>query len=191
MSIPEFDVALEVSKLRSTPAIFAIPAIRQGENSKNSSNSSPDLRLVPGPTTKNSRNSKNSSPSPSNGRGKAIPIPTGHGPMGTGLEWVAYPPEFDAKKYGGQWAAFDLADLAKLYGLRIVHAGERILAVYPPALEPELIAYAGSLLAEAQDFLRQHVDKLPVLSPADAVATIKAVMRQHKGLRFTRGTDAR
>ena len=107
----------------------------------------------------------------------------------TGLGWVTYPPALDTKKYGGQWAAFDLADLAKLYGLRIVRAGERILAVYPPALEPELIAYAGSLLAEAQDFLRQHVDKLPVLSPADAVATIKAVMRQHKGLRFCRGED--
>ena len=107
----------------------------------------------------------------------------------TGLGWVTCPPEFDAEKYGGQWAAFDLADLGKLYGLRIVHAGERILAVYPPALEPELIAYAGSLLAEARDFLRQHMDKLPVLAPADAVATIKAVMHQHKGLRFCRGED--
>ena len=107
----------------------------------------------------------------------------------TGLGWVPYPPALDTEKYGGQWAASDLADLAKLYGLRIVRAGERVLATYPPALEPELIAYAGSLLAEAQDFLRQHMDKLPVLAPADAVATIKAVMHQHKGLRFCRGED--
>jgi hypothetical protein len=109
---------------------------------------------------------------------------------GTGLEWVTCPPEYDADKYGGQWAAFDLADLAKLYGLQIVHADERVLAVYPPALEPELIAYAGSLLADALGFLRQHMDKLPALTQPEAVAAIKAVMRQHKGLKFTRGGDA-
>lgn len=108
----------------------------------------------------------------------------------TGLGWVTCPPEYDAEKYGGWWSAFDLADLARLYSLRIVHAGERVLTVYPPTLEAELVAYAGSLLAEAQDYLRQHLGKLPVLSPDEAVATIKAVMRQHKGLKFTRGTDA-
>lgn len=107
----------------------------------------------------------------------------------TGLEWVTCPPEFDAEKYGGQWAAFDLADLGKLYGLRIVRAGERVLAVYPPALEPELIAYAGSLLAEARDFLRQHMDKLPSLGAADAVTEIKRIMNAHKGLKFTKGDD--
>jgi len=107
----------------------------------------------------------------------------------TGLGWVTCPPEFDADKYGSQWAAFDLADLCHLYAMRVVRAGERILANYPPALEPELIAYAGSLLADARDYLRQHLDKLAVLTPAEAVAAIKAVMRQHKGLKFTRGTD--
>ena len=110
------------------------------------------------------------------------------GPV-TGLEWVRWPTN-DAPDYDGQWAAFDLADLCHLYGVHVVHAGERIVAVYPPALEPELIAYAGTPLAEARGYLHQHMDELPVLAPADAVATIKAVMRQHKGLKFVRGTDA-
>lgn len=88
MTIPDFDVALEVSKLRSTPAIFAIPAIRQGENSKNSKNSSPDLRLVPTGDPKNSKNSKNSSPQLPKERAAAVPIPTGPDPKGTGLEWI-------------------------------------------------------------------------------------------------------
>jgi len=117
------------------------------------------------------------------------PIPTGPAPEGTGLEWVVCPPEFDAEQYGSQWAAFDLADLGKIYSIRVVRSGERILAVYPPALEPELVAYASELLAEAQDFLRQHMDRLPILEPAEAVKTILAIMRQHDGLRFTRGDD--
>lgn len=108
---------------------------------------------------------------------------------GTGLEWVAYPPEFDAKKYGGQWAAFDLADLAKLYGVRIVHAGEHALAIYPPTLEPELVAHASELLAEARTYLAAHLDKLPILEPAEAVKIILEIMRMHKGLRFCRGGD--
>ena len=94
----------------------------------------------------------------------------------TGLGWVTGPPEYDAEKYGDLWAAFDLADLARLYSLRIVHAGERVLTVYPPALEPELIAYAGSLLAEARTYLAAHLDKLPVLEPAEAATAIKEVM---------------
>ncbi|MGD9607982.1 MAG: hypothetical protein AB7U59_01115 [Desulfovibrionaceae bacterium] len=108
---------------------------------------------------------------------------------GTGLEWVSCPPAFDAEKYGDLWAAFDLADVCKLYGVRVVRAGERILAVYPPALEPELIAYAGSLLVEAQPYLRQHMDKLPSLGAADAVTEIKRIMNAHKGLKFTKGDD--
>jgi len=108
----------------------------------------------------------------------------------TGLGWVTCPPEFDADKYGSQWAAFDLADLCHLYALRVVRAGERILATYPPALAPELIAYASELLSEARDYLRQHLDKLPILTPAEAVTAIMEIMRQHKGLKFTRGTDA-
>lgn len=108
----------------------------------------------------------------------------------TGLGWVTYPPVLDVQKYGGQWAAFDLADLGKLYGPRVVRAGDRIIVIYPPALEPELVAYAGSLLAEARDFLHQHMDRLPLLAPAEAVTEIKRIMAAHKGLKFTRGTDA-
>ncbi|KAF5031543.1 hypothetical protein DSECCO2_626670 [anaerobic digester metagenome] len=105
----------------------------------------------------------------------------------TGLEWIAWPaddtdPDFDAK-----WAAVDLRDIGKPYGVRVVRSGEHIIAIYPPALEPELIAYAGSLLVEAQDYLRQHIDKLPALTPAEAVEIILGIMRQHPGLRFCRG----
>ena len=105
----------------------------------------------------------------------------------TGLEWIVWPaddtdPDFDAK-----WAAYDLADLGKLYAVRVVRSAERILAVYPPSLEAELIAYAGSLLAEARPYLTDHMDKLPILDPADAVTAIKEIMRQHRGLRFCRG----
>lgn len=105
----------------------------------------------------------------------------------TGLEWIIWPaddadPDFDAR-----WAAFDLADVCRLYGVRVVRSAERVLAIYPPSLEPELIAYAGSLLVEAQDYLRQHMDKLPILDPAEAVEIVKSIMRQHKGLRFCRG----
>jgi len=117
------------------------------------------------------------------------PPPTGPAPEGTGLEWIVKPTDPDAPGYGSQWAAFDLADFGRLYGVRVVRAGERVLAVYPPALEPELIAYASELLAEARDFLRQHMDRLPVLTPAEAVKAILEIMRRHDGLRFTRGDD--
>ena len=108
-------------------------------------------------------------------------------PKGTGLEWIVWPADDADPDFAARWAAFDLADLANLYGLRVVHAGERILATYPPALEPELIAYASELLAEARPYLATNMDKLPALPPAEAVATIKAIMRQHPGLRFCRG----
>ena len=107
----------------------------------------------------------------------------------TGLEWISKPTDPAALDYGSRWAAYDLADLCHLYGVRVAHAGERVLAVFPPALEPELVAYASQLLAEAQDFLRQHMDRLPILSPAEAVKTIMEIMRQHPGLRFCRGDD--
>jgi len=107
----------------------------------------------------------------------------------TGLEWIVWPaddtdPDFDVK-----WASVDLRDLCRSCGVRIVAAGERILAVYPPELEPELIAYTGSLLVEAREHLRRHMDKLPVLAPAEAVEIVKSIMRQHRGLRFCRGDD--
>jgi len=110
------------------------------------------------------------------------------GPV-TGLEWISKPTDPDGPDYGSQWAAFDLADLCRLYDVRVVRAGEHVLAVYPPELEPELIAYASELLAEARDFLRQHMDRLPILAPAAAVEHIMEIMREHPGLRFTRGDD--
>ena len=126
-------------------------------------------------------------PSPPVGQKKEAVPPSVPADFSTGLEWIVWPaddadPDFDAK-----WAAFDLADLGRLYGVRIVASGGRALAIYPSSLEPELVAYAGSLLAEARGYLSVNMDKLPVLSPAEAVATVKSIMRQHKGLRFARG----
>ena len=108
------------------------------------------------------------------------------GPV-TGLEWVSKPTDPDAPDYGSRWAAFDLADLSRLYGVRIVHAGERVLAVFQPDLPDELVAYASELLAEARPYLAEHLDRLPILSPAAAVKIILDIMRQHPGLRFCRG----
>lgn len=110
-------------------------------------------------------------------------------PKGTGLEWLPGPPDSEGPAFDTWWLAFDLADLAKLYGVRIVHAGERILAVYPPTLEPELVAYASELLAEARPYLAAYLEKLPTLTPADAVKIILEIMQAHKGLRFCRGDD--
>ena len=117
------------------------------------------------------------------------PIPTVTAPGGAGLEWISNPTDPDASDYGSQWAAYDLADLGRLYGVRVARAGERILAVYSPALEPELIAYASELLAEAQPYLAANIDRIPILTSAAAVKTILEIMRQHDGLRFTRGED--
>ena len=69
----------------------------------------------------------------------------------------------------------------------IVHAGERVLAVFQPDLPDELVAYASELLAEARPYLAEHLDRLPILSPAAAVKIILDIMRQHPGLRFCRG----
>jgi len=49
------------------------------------------------------------------------------------------------------------------------------------------VAHVAELLAEARDYLRQHIDRLPSLTPTEAMTTIKAIMRQHRGLRFCRG----
>jgi len=110
-------------------------------------------------------------------------------PEGTGLDWVVKPTDPDAPDYDSRWAAFDLADLGRLYDVCIVRAGERVLAIYPPALEPELIAYAGALLAEAWPYLTAHMDRLPILSPAEAAQKITDIMGEHPGLRFCRGED--
>jgi hypothetical protein len=106
---------------------------------------------------------------------------------GTGLDWLPAPPDDTDPAFNGWWAAFDLADLCKLYDVRVVRAGERIVAVYPPAQGPELIAYAGSLLVEARPYLTARLDKLPILTPTQAVEFILGIMRQHPGLRFCRG----
>lgn len=105
----------------------------------------------------------------------------------TGLGWLPGPPDDTDPAFNGWWAAFDLRDLGELYGMQIVHAGERVLAIYPPSLEPELVASASELLADARDYLAANADKLPVLTPAQAVTAIKEIMRQHRGLRFCRG----
>lgn len=105
----------------------------------------------------------------------------------TGLEWIVWPAAAAAPYFDARWAAVDLRDLGKLYAVRVVHSGERVLAIYPPSLEPELIAYTGSLLAEARGYLSAHMDKLPFLDPAEAVEIVNSIMRQHAGLRFCRG----
>ena len=105
----------------------------------------------------------------------------------TGLDWLPGPPADDGPDFAGWWGAFDLADLAKLYSLRVVAAGGRVLVLYPPSLSPDLVSYAEALLNDAKPCLVAHLDKLPVLAPADAVENIKGVMRRYKGLRFTRG----
>ncbi len=106
---------------------------------------------------------------------------------GTGLDWLPGPPDDADPSFNGWWAAYDLADVCRLYDVRVAHAGGRVIAIYPPALEPELIAYAGSLLTDAREYLTANRGKLPVLDPAEAVEIILATMRQHRGLRFCRG----
>ncbi|WP_029457256.1 hypothetical protein [Solidesulfovibrio alcoholivorans] len=105
----------------------------------------------------------------------------------TGLGWLPGPPDGAAPSFDGWWAAFDLADVCRLYGVRIVHAGKRILAVFDPTMEPELVAYASELLAEARPYLAANMDRLPILTQAEAVKILLDIMRQHKGLRFCRG----
>ncbi|MEA5089402.1 hypothetical protein [Solidesulfovibrio sp.] len=105
----------------------------------------------------------------------------------TGLDWLPGPPGDADPAFNGWWAAYDLADVCRLFGVWIVHAGKRILAVFDPTMEPELVAYASELLAEARPYLSAHMDKLPALAPAEAVEIIKDTMRAHKSLRFCRG----
>jgi hypothetical protein len=97
------------------------------------------------------------------------------------------PEEGDGPGLAAWWAAFDLADLCRAYGVRIVAAGKRILAIYPPDLAPELVAAASEVLTEARPFLAANRDKLPILAPTEAVEIIKGIMRRHRGLRFIRG----
>jgi hypothetical protein len=181
VTIPVFDVALEVSKLKSPPANSANPA-KVGGGLATLAGGTPRLEAVqPQPQISNFSNF--SSPPPRIGQIEGASAPASE----TGLDWLPGPPGDADPAFNGWWAAYDLADVCHLYGVWIVRAGERILAVYPPELEPELIAYAGSLLAEARGYLSAHMAKLPALAPAEAVEIIKDTMRAHKSLRFCRG----
>ena len=105
----------------------------------------------------------------------------------TGLDWLPGPPDDADPAFNGWWAAYDLADVCRLYAVRVVRSGERVLAVFDPTMEPDLVAYASELLAEARGYLSAHMDKLPALNPAAAVEIVKSIMRLHRGLRFCRG----
>ncbi|MHC1792192.1 hypothetical protein [Solidesulfovibrio sp.] len=105
----------------------------------------------------------------------------------TGLGWSPWPAEDGDPDFEGKWAVFDLRDACRSCKARIVRAGERILAFYPPSLGAGMVEYAEDLLDDARGYLAANLDKLPVLTPAEAVERIKEVMRAHPGLRFTRG----
>jgi len=105
----------------------------------------------------------------------------------TGLGWLPPGPDFDHPDHPGWWACFDLADLCRTHHMRVVHAGERLLILYPVELPDGLIEYAEDLLEDGKPYLRQHMDRLPILTPAEAVEIIKSIMRTHRGLRFCRG----
>lgn len=107
----------------------------------------------------------------------------------TGLEWLPGPPADDGPDFESWWGAFDLADFAKLYGLRVVAAGGRVLVLYPPELHPDLVSYAEALLDDAHPYLAAHLGKMSVLEPAETVVEIKRIMVAHKGLRFCRGDN--
>jgi hypothetical protein len=107
----------------------------------------------------------------------------------TGLDWLPGPPDEADSAFNGWWAAFDLRDLCRRNHMRVVHAGARVLVVYPPCLDVGLLEYAEPLLESARCYLCANRDKLPALSQADAVTSILAIMRQHPGLKFCRGDD--
>lgn len=80
----------------------------------------------------------------------------------TGLSWLPGSPGFDHPDFDGWWAAFDLADLARSHGLRVVMAGGRPRLLYPTTPHPDLVSYAALLFADALPFLEQHKDELPM-----------------------------
>jgi hypothetical protein len=79
----------------------------------------------------------------------------------TGLTWLPGAPDIDHPDFDGWWAAFDLRDLARHHGLRVVLAGGRPRLVYPSHPHSALVAYAGNLFADALPFLKQHMGELP------------------------------
>jgi hypothetical protein len=105
----------------------------------------------------------------------------------TGLDWLPGPPTDDGPDLADWSACFDLRDVCRSCGVRIVRAGKRVVAIFPASLDPNLVAYTSALLDDARPFLSDHLGKLPVLPPAGAVIIILAIMREHPGLRFCRG----
>ena len=105
----------------------------------------------------------------------------------TGLGWLPGPPDDTAPAFAPWWASLDLQDICRCFGVRVVRSAERMVAIFPPSLDAELVAATSEVLVASRPFLAANLDKLPILPPTDAVEIIKDVMRAHKGLRFCRG----
>ena len=116
----------------------------------------------------------------------AVPPPV-PADFSTGLEWIVWPADDTDLDDDAKWAAVDLRDIGRHYGVRVVRSAERILAIFPPDLDAELVAATSEALVVARPYLAADLDKLPILTPANAVEIILDVMRAHKGLRFCRG----
>lgn len=80
----------------------------------------------------------------------------------TGLSWLPCAPGLDHPDHPAWWACFDLADLAKTHGLRVVLSDGAPHLTCPAGSHPELKSYAESLFADALPFLEQHKGKLPM-----------------------------
>lgn len=184
MTIPVFDVALEVSKLKSLPANSANPAKVGGDLATLATLALGNLRLdavQPQPPISNFSNFSSPLPRIGQTEGASAPAPD------TGLDWLPGPPDDADPAFAPWWASLDLQDICRCFGVRVVRSAERMVAIFPPSLDAELVAATSEVLVAARPFLRQHMDKLPILTPADAVEIIKDVMRAHPGLRFGRG----
>jgi len=131
MTIPVFDVALEVSKLKSPPANSANPAKVGGglATLATLAGGTPRLEAVQ-PQTQISSFSNFSSLPPRIGQIEGASAPSSETDP-TGLVWLPGPPDDTDPAFNGWWAAFDLADLCRLFGVRIVNAGERHSRRFP------------------------------------------------------------
>jgi hypothetical protein len=79
----------------------------------------------------------------------------------TGLSWLPCSPGFDHPDHPAWWACFDLADLAKTHGLRVVLSDGDPHLICPAGSHPDLKSYAESLFADALPFIEQHMGELP------------------------------
>jgi len=104
----------------------------------------------------------------------------------TGLGWLPGPPDDTDPAFVTWWSSLDLQDICRCFGVRVVRSAERILAIFPPNLDAELVAATSEVFA-ARSCLAANLGKLPILPPTDAVEIIVDVMQAHKGLRFCRG----